>query len=181
MSTEEQENRFLHVAPPTPGRIRSHSLKPQHSRIDYARRKSAADVSSSSVSCLEPSRNDNKLEELPKFPSPSFFKRRFTLFSFDQPQPINEKRRMTTDRLSFLDEKSYSDLLKQKRPSLIAQMLEVELSLLELLININLYFILNLSFFFFQSFVRRISARKKKHTSEREREEGKKLKHEFLF
>jgi hypothetical protein len=88
---------------------------------------------------------------------------------------------MTTDRLSFLDEKSYSDLLKQKRPSLIAQMLEVELSLLELLININLYFILNLSFFFFQSFVRRISARKKKHTSEREREEGKKLKHEFLF
>jgi len=127
MSTEEQENQSLQipsVPPPPPGRIRSHSLKPQHSRIDYERRKSAADVSSSIVSCFESSRDDNELEELPELSSSSWFKRRFTLFSFEQ--PINEKRRMTTDDFSFLNDKSYADLLKKKRPSFIAQMMEVE-------------------------------------------------------
>jgi hypothetical protein len=127
MSTEEQENQSLQVpsVPPPPGRIRSHSLKPQHSRIDYERRKSAADVSSSIVSCFESSTDDNELEELPELSSSSsWFKRRFTLFSFEQ--PINEKRRMTTDDFSFLNDKSYAYLLKKKRPSLIAQMMEVE-------------------------------------------------------
>lgn len=124
MFTEDQENQTLNVPLiTTPGRIRSHSLKPQHSRIDYARRKSATDVSPAIVSCFERSTDENEIEELPKMPSPSWFKRRFTLFSFDQ--PINDKRRMTTDRLSFSDEKSYTDLLKEKRPSLIAQMMEV--------------------------------------------------------
>jgi hypothetical protein len=125
MSTEEAEDQSLHVTqPPTPGRIRSHSLKPQHSRIDYARRKSAADVSSTIISCFDSTADDHQLEISTKTPSPSWLKRRFTLFSFEH--PVDDKRRMTTDRLSFFDEKSYSDLLKQKRPSLIAQMMEVE-------------------------------------------------------
>ena len=116
MFTEEQENQSLHVPPlpPTPGRIRSHSLKPQHSRLDYTRRKSATDIALI---------DDHEIEEIEKPPSPSWFKRRFTLFSFDQ--PINEKRRMTTDRFSFCDEKTCSNLLKHKRPSIIAQMMEV--------------------------------------------------------
>jgi hypothetical protein len=124
MSTEEKENQSLQVPSVPPGRIRSHSLKPQHSRIDYERRKSAADVSSSIVSCFESSTDDNESEQLPELPSSSWFRRRFTLFSFEQ--PIKEKRRMTTDNFSFLNDKSYADLLKEKRPSLIAQMMEVE-------------------------------------------------------
>jgi hypothetical protein len=125
MSIQEEENQSLHVpSTPLPGRIRSHSLKPQHSRIDYARRKSAADISSSIVSCFSSSTDEGELEKSPRTPSPSWFKRRFTFFALDQ--PIDEKRRMTTDRLSSFDEKSYADLLKQKRPSFIAQMMEVE-------------------------------------------------------
>jgi hypothetical protein len=125
MITEEVEDQSLHVTQPsTPGRIRSHSLKPQHSRIDYARRKSAADVSSTIISCFDSTTDDNQLEMSAKASTPSWLKRRFTLFSFEQ--PVNDKRRMTTDRLSFFDEKSYSDLLKQKRPSLIVQIIEVE-------------------------------------------------------
>jgi hypothetical protein len=125
MSIQEEENQSLHVpSTPLPGRIRSHSLKPQHSRIDYARRKSAADISSSIVSCFSSSTDESELEKSPRTPSPSWFKRRFTFFALDQ--PIDEKRRMTTDRLSSFDEKSYADLLKQKRPSFIAQMMEVE-------------------------------------------------------
>jgi hypothetical protein len=125
MITEEKEDdQSLQVPQPsTPGRIRSHSLKPQHSRIDYARRKSAADASINIISCFDSTTDDNQLPVSAKPSSPSWLKRRFTLFSFEQ--PVNDKRRMTTDRLSFFDEKSYSDLLKQKRPSLIAQMMEV--------------------------------------------------------
>ena len=126
MITEEEKDdpQSLQVPQPaTPGRIRSHSLKPQHSRIDYARRKSAADVSANIISCFDSTTDDNQLPVSAKNSSPSWLKRRFTLFSFEQ--PVNDKRRMTTDRLSFFDEKSYSDLLKQKRPSLIAQMMEV--------------------------------------------------------
>ena len=118
MFTQDQEKQSLNVpAPPTPGvtgRIRSHSLKPQHSRLDYERRKTAADITLI---------GDHDIVEIPKTTSPSWFRRRFTLFSIDQ--PISEKRRMTTDRFSFCDEKSCAELLKQKRPSVIAQMMEV--------------------------------------------------------
>jgi hypothetical protein len=115
MSTQEHEKQSLDVPPPaTSGRIRSHSLKPQHSRLDYARRKSVADILVTDT---------EEIEEIEKPPSPSWFKRRFTLFSFDQ--PISEKSRMTTYRFSFCEEKACSDLLKQKRPSVIAQMMEV--------------------------------------------------------
>ncbi len=125
MPIEEQENQSLHVSSDPPGHIRSHLLRPQHSRIDYARRKSATDLSSSIVSCFESSTDDNDLEEeSPKMSSTSWFQRRFTLFSLDQ--PINQKHQMTKDHFSFSDEKSYADLLKQKRPSLIAQVVEVE-------------------------------------------------------
>lgn len=126
MISEEETEQSLQVpTPATPGRIRSHSLKPQHSRIDYARRKSAADVSSTIVTCWDASEEQQSSDVLDKTPSPSWLKRRFTFFSLEQPM-IDDKRRMTTDRLSFFDEKSYSELLKQKRPSLIAQMMEVE-------------------------------------------------------
>lgn len=129
MLNQDQDNQTLNIPTvSTPGRIRSHSLKPQHSRIDYARRKSATDISS----CLESSTNENnEIDEVitilapPPPSSSSWFKRRFTLFSFDQ--PIDNKHHMTTDRLSFSDEKSYKELLNQKRPSLIAQMMEVEM------------------------------------------------------
>ena len=126
MSTsEQQENQTLQIPiPSTPGRIRSHSLKPQHSRIDYERRRSANDISSSTsfISCLESSTDDNDIDDIQKIPSPSWFKRRFTLFSFEQPINPQNQRRMTTDRFSFFD----AELLKQKRPSFIAQMMEVE-------------------------------------------------------
>ena len=122
---EQQTEQSLQVPPATPGRIRSHSLRPQHSRIDYARRKSAADISSTIVTCWDSSNENPHSDVLNKPPSPSWLKRRFTFFSLEQ--PIDERRRMTTDRLSFFDEKSYSELLKQKRPSLIAQMMEVEI------------------------------------------------------
>lgn len=124
ITEEESTEQSLQVPPATPGRIRSHSLRPQHSRIDYARRKSAADVSSTIVTCWDSSNENSHSDTLNKTPSPSWLKRRFTFFSLEQ--PIDERRRMTTDRLSFFDEKSYSELLKQKRPSLIAQMMEVE-------------------------------------------------------
>lgn len=172
MISEEQTEQSLQVpTPSTPGRIRSHSLKPQHSRIDYARRKSAADVSSTIVTCWDTSGEPQSAEALDKTPSPSWLKRRFTFFSLEQPM-IDDKRRMTTDRLSFFDEKSYSELLKQKRPSLIAQMMEVE-RLFGFLQRIYEQSIMIISFLF-QSFVRRISSRKKKRGNDRDRdrEEG---------
>lgn len=172
MISEEQTEQSLQVpTPSTPGRIRSHSLKPQHSRIDYARRKSAADVSSTIVTCWDTSGEQQSAEALDKTPSPSWLKRRFTFFSLEQPM-IDDKRRMTTDRLSFFDEKSYSELLKQKRPSLIAQMMEVE-RLFGFLQRIYEQSIMIISFLF-QSFVRRISSRKKKRGNDRDRdrEEG---------
>ena len=119
MSIEEEDHSF-HLPPPTPSHIRSHSLKPQHSRIDYARRKSATELTG-----LESSTDEDRLEELKKSPSSSWLKRRFTFFSLEQ--PIDENRRVTTnERFSIFNEKAYSDLLKQKRPSIIAQMMEVD-------------------------------------------------------
>ena len=118
MSTEDDETKVRHIPlpPPTPGRIRSHSLKPQHSRIDYARRKSASELSCAEFSIEHISR----LDEMKKSPSASsWLKRRFTFFSLDQ-QPMQDKRQ------SIFDERSYSDLLRQKRPSIMAQMMEVE-------------------------------------------------------
>ena len=176
MISEEQTEQSLQVpTPATPGRIRSHSLKPQHSRIDYARRKSAADVSSTIVPCWDASGEQQQSSDvLNKTPSPSWLKRRFTFFSLEQPM-IDDKRRMTTDRLSFFDEKSYSELLKQKRPSLIAQMMEVETlssKIFQLIVEYSIIMLL-FSSSLFQSFVRRISSRKKKRNNDREREEGK--------
>lgn len=124
MSIEEQPEQSSLLPPASAGRIRSHSLKPQHSRIDYARRKSTADLPSTIVSCWNSSGENNQSEISPKTPSPSWFERRFTLFSLDQ--PIDDRRRMTTDCLPLSDERAYADLLKNKRPSLIAQMMEVE-------------------------------------------------------
>lgn len=116
MSNELDDTKTSHIPlpPPTPGRIRSHSLKPQHSRIDYARRKSASELS-----CAEFSTDQiSQLDEMKNSPSTSsWLKRRFTFFSLEQ--PIENKRR------SMFDDKTYSDLLRQKRPSVIAQMMEV--------------------------------------------------------
>jgi hypothetical protein len=124
---EQQSQQSLHIPAPSASRIRPHSLKPQHSRLDYARRKSAADITTI-VPSFEPSTDEKDLVEddilgPPRRSSASWFKRRFTLFSLEQ--PVDEKRRMTTDRFSFCVDRSCADILKQKRPSVIAQMLEV--------------------------------------------------------
>ncbi len=129
--TEEQQ-KGLHLPPPPPGRIRSHSLKPRHSRQDYARRKSAADAASTttSITHLELSTDNNELEQTntppPRRASATWFQRRFTLFSFEQQQiESNQQRRMTTGRFSMFDNKPNSNLLKQKRRSIISQVVEV--------------------------------------------------------
>jgi hypothetical protein len=128
--TKEEEQQRLHVPPPPPSRIRSHSLKPRHSRQDYARRKSAADAASTTITRLELSTDNSELEQTntppPRRASATWFQRRFTLFSLEQPQmETHQQRRMTTGRFSIFDNKSNSNFLKQKRPSIISQMVEV--------------------------------------------------------
>lgn len=135
MSTQEQNLQSLNIPGNQqqqqqhhPGRIRSHSLKPQHSRLDYARRKSATDISSSAssmITCLEsPIEEIDQLNKPLKTHSPSWFKRRFTLFSLEK--AIEGKRRMTSDCLYNRTDKNSPSLLQRKRPSAIAQMLEVD-------------------------------------------------------
>jgi hypothetical protein len=129
-STVPQEEQGLHVTPPPPSRIRSHSLKPRHSRQDYARRKSAADASSVTMTHLELSTDNNELEQTntppPRRSSATWIQRRFTVVSLEQQQnPANRQRRMTTGRFSFFDDQSNSNILKHKRPSIISQVVEV--------------------------------------------------------
>lgn len=126
--TEEEEQQRLHVPPPPPSRIRSHSLKPRHSRQDYARRKSAADAASTTITRLELSTDNSELEQTntppPRRASATWFQRRFTLFSFEPEDfETNQQRRMTTGRFSIFD--NQKNLLKRKRPSVISQMVEV--------------------------------------------------------
>ncbi len=127
---EQQQQQPIHFPPPPPSRIRSHSLKPRHSREDYARRKSAADANSTTVTRLELSTESNEHEQIntppPRRTSVTWFQRRFTLFSLEQQQMSdNQQRRMTTGRFSIFDHKSDSNFLKQKRPSIISQIVEV--------------------------------------------------------
>lgn len=129
---EEEQQQHLHVPPPPSNRIRSHSLKPRHSRQDYARRKSAADAASTTITTthLELSTDNNELEQTntppPRRASATWLQRRFTLFSLEQEEiATNQQRRMTTGRFSIFDNKPNSNLLKRKRPSVISQMVEV--------------------------------------------------------
>ncbi|CAF3787058.1 unnamed protein product [Rotaria sp. Silwood1] len=138
-SQEQKDQSPLYVSS---NRIRSHSLRPQYSRLDYARRKSTANISSQNISCLELENDEIQNKKSSKIFSPSWLKRRLTLLFFEQ--TINKKRRRTTDCLYNIHDKSYSNLLKQKRSSVVVQMLE--------------------------SFVRRLSSRKKKHHDEHEHE-----------
>lgn len=112
------------VSTPIPGRTRFRALKLQHSRLDYARRKSATDLSSTEISCSEFSTSPTTFTEQPvnktKSTSPSWFRRRFTLFS-----PEQSLSEISRNRQPLLAEKSFSDLLRHKRPSVIAQMMEV--------------------------------------------------------
>ena len=122
---EEEKQTSSHLSTPLPGRIRSHALRPQHSRVDYARRKSAADITSTLTPCSELSSHSHELEEdytppSSKTPSPSWLKRRFTAFSLEQPAP-----KRSLEHPAFFGEKSFADLLRQRRPSAIAQMMEV--------------------------------------------------------
>jgi hypothetical protein len=125
---EQQQQQRLHLPAPPSNRIRSHSLKPRHSKQDYVRRKSAADVASITPKHLELSATINKLEHTntppPRRPSATWLQRRFTVFSFE-PEELksNQKRRMTTHRFSIFD--NGRNLLKRKRPSVISQMVEV--------------------------------------------------------
>jgi len=78
-------------------------------------------IRSGDASCLASSADINKLEISTKHSS---FKRR--LASFPLEQPANEECQMTTAaRFSSYDDKSYSILLGQKRPSVILQIMEV--------------------------------------------------------
>jgi hypothetical protein len=129
LTPEEQQS--LHVPS---NRIRSHSLNPRHSKHDYTRRKSAADVTSNVITRLELSTDSQELEQTntppPRRPSIMAFQRRFTLFSLESDETLpsrqqQQRRRMTTGRCSLFDERSSSDLLKQKRPRIFSQMVEV--------------------------------------------------------
>ncbi|CAF0771302.1 unnamed protein product [Adineta ricciae] len=146
----EETQQHLHVPSPPTSRIRSLSLKPQEIRQDYPRRQSSTDICSSPVKRTELSADTNHHEQIstppPRRSSIARFQRRFTVFSYEeQPMASNRQRRMTTGRFSFFDDKSNSNLLKNKRPSVISHMVE--------------------------SFVRRFSLRKKKsnnHNSEQD-------------
>jgi hypothetical protein len=125
---QEQEQQHLHLTPPPSNRIRSHSLKPRYSKQDYVRRKSAADVASTTPIRLKLSTENNELEHTntppPRRASATWFQRRFTLFSFEPEDfETNQQRRMTTGRFSIFD--NQKNLLKRKRPSVISQMVEV--------------------------------------------------------
>lgn len=128
LKVDETKQTSQHISTPVPGRIRLHGLRPQHSRVDYARRKSAADISSrvnesSSHSHENDDDDDDDDADLGYYnhrerdsdgikhssSSSSWIKRRFTLNSTKLPQ----------------DQQSFSDLLQQKRPSIISQMMEV--------------------------------------------------------
>ncbi len=129
-SIVKEGQQHLNVPPtPQPNRIRSHSLKPRHSKHDYNRRKSAADASSIRLE-LSADNNQHELTNTPppKRSSATWLQRRFTLYSLEQqqqPMVPNRERRMTTGRFSFFDDKSDSNLLRNKRPSIISQMVEV--------------------------------------------------------
>jgi hypothetical protein len=77
-------------------------------------------IRNANVSSLASSTDIHKLETSTKNSS---FKRRFTSFPLEQ--PTNQECQMTTARFSSYDDKSYSVLLGQKRPSVILQMMEV--------------------------------------------------------
>ena len=124
LKLDEPKASGQHISTPIPGRIRLHGLRPQHSRVDYARRKSAADISSrvnESSSHSHENVDDDEEENVrglsestgiqrSSSASSSWIQRRFTLNSSKLPR----------------DEQSFSDLLRQKRPSIISQMMEVE-------------------------------------------------------
>ncbi|CAF4032599.1 unnamed protein product [Rotaria magnacalcarata] len=130
--TNEQE--CLDVPLPPPGRIRSHSLKPRYSKQDYARRQSAAVTSSVSTTTvtkrMKLSTENSELQETntppPRRISAAWFQRRFTVFSFDKQQntPSNEQQRMTMCRYSVFNDKPSANLIRQKRPSVISQVVE---------------------------------------------------------
>ena len=127
-TSDAYEQQSCHDSSLAPGRTRSHSLKPRYSRHDYAPRKSAANAASTSY--LELATENNELKRIntppPRRRSTTYFQRRFTFFSLEQQQnPSNRRRRMTTGRFWISSNKSNSDLLKQKRPSIISQMFEV--------------------------------------------------------
>jgi len=138
---EDQDEEKIQQAPVN--RLRSHSLNPNHSKEDFIRRKSAADVSSH----LELSKQTQELEQTntppPRRPSSAmWFQRRFTAFSIEQSTKVstNQSRRMTTGRFSN------ADLLRPRRPKILSQMME--------------------------SFVRRFSLRKKKTNQDSEQDEA---------
>lgn len=139
MSSQEQKNQSLHVPTNHTGRIRSHSLKPQHSRIDYARRKSAADLSTPTISSFEEIARDESTETIMKLTPPSWFKRRFTFFSIEK--SIEDNRRMKANSLSNLHDTTVSNILKQKRPSAIVQLMEVAYILCFLLLFFIVVFV----------------------------------------
>ena len=129
-STVTEEQHHSQLPSPPANRLRSHSLKPQHSTHDYPRRTSAAEPSSPPIKRSELAADDNRHEQAstppPRRPSAAQFHRRFTVFSFEeQGMASNRQRRMTTGRFSFFDDKSNSHLLTKKRPSVIAHMVEV--------------------------------------------------------
>lgn len=129
--TDEEEELDTLPSQPAARSIRSHSLKPRHSKQDYARRKSAADASLTINKRMELSTENNELQEKnntppPKRTSATWFQRRFTVFSFDPEQSSpNRSNRMTSTRFSLYQDKSNGSLLKQKRSNFISQVAEV--------------------------------------------------------
>lgn len=119
---DEEDEEKVQEAPPV-NRLRSLSLNPHHSREDFIRRKSFADVSTH----LELSRETQELEQTntppPRRPSSTMWlQRRFTAFSLEQSTKMaaHQSRRMTTGPFSK------ADLLRPRRPKILSQMMEVD-------------------------------------------------------
>ena len=120
---DEEDEDEVKVQQAPANRLRSLSLNPHHSREDFIRRKSLADVSTH----LELSRETQELEQSntppPRRPSSAqWLQRRFTAFSLEQSSKIaaHQSRRMTTGRFSN------ADLLRPRRPKILSQMMEVD-------------------------------------------------------
>lgn len=116
-SAREQHMRSLPV--PTV-RVRSHSLQADYGTPKSLQRKTSADIPR-----LRLSVGDNKPASASKTSSSSWFHRRFSWFSIDQPGSSPPQQQPAAARFSIYNDESYAILLGPRRPSVIMQMMGV--------------------------------------------------------
>jgi hypothetical protein len=126
LTIDESKQVASHISTPLPGRIRAHALKPQHSKVDYARRKSTNDVSVTISPCSnvtdETDDNDDDHNRVSSWrhTSSSWLKRRVTMLSIEQ-----STTKISCDHQSECEVKGLSDRFRNKRASVIVQLMEV--------------------------------------------------------